>query len=144
MFYFASFGYVQASWEMIFGFLVVSLATSFVESLPISTELDDNLTVTLTSLLLGNLVFWGQELLLACEWVSILSFGSFCLCEWSVNGQKSYLLMLLNYYEPPQPSLVKKWQLPGFESSPSELNAKWSVYLPYELEEWTLWARDSL
>ncbi|KAB5520592.1 hypothetical protein DKX38_024911 [Salix brachista] len=57
MFYFASFGYVQESWEMIFGFLVVSLASSFVESLPISTELDDNLTVTLTSLLLGNLVF---------------------------------------------------------------------------------------
>ncbi|KAF9665824.1 hypothetical protein SADUNF_Sadunf16G0164100 [Salix dunnii] len=57
MFYFASFGYVQESWEMIFGFLVVSFASSFVESLPISTELDDNLTVTLTSLLLGNLVF---------------------------------------------------------------------------------------
>ncbi|KAL9404738.1 hypothetical protein Peur_001710 [Populus x canadensis] len=57
MFYFSAFGYVQKSWEMILGFLIVSLASSFVESLPISTELDDNLTVTLTSLLLGNLVF---------------------------------------------------------------------------------------
>uniref|UniRef100_A0A6N2L477 Phytol kinase n=1 Tax=Salix viminalis TaxID=40686 RepID=A0A6N2L477_SALVM len=57
MHYFAAFGYVQESWEMILGFLVVSLASSFVESLPISTELDDNLTVTLTSILLGNLVF---------------------------------------------------------------------------------------
>jgi farnesol kinase len=57
MYYFASFGYVQKSWEMLLGFLVVSLASAFVESLPISTELDDNLTVTLTSILLGNLVF---------------------------------------------------------------------------------------
>ena len=57
MHYLAAFGYVQESWEMILGFLVVSLASSFVESLPISTELDDNLTVTLTSILLGNLVF---------------------------------------------------------------------------------------
>ncbi|XP_011025082.1 PREDICTED: probable phytol kinase 3, chloroplastic [Populus euphratica] len=57
MHYFSAFGYVQKSWEMTLGFLIVSLASSFVESLPISTELDDNLTVTLTSLLLGNLVF---------------------------------------------------------------------------------------
>ncbi|KAJ6895886.1 farnesol kinase [Populus alba x Populus x berolinensis] len=57
MYYFASFGYVEKSWEMLLGFLVVSLASAFVESLPISTELDDNLTVTLTSILLGNLVF---------------------------------------------------------------------------------------
>ena len=57
MYYFASFGYIEKSWEMLFGFLVVSLASAFVESLPISTELDDNLTVTLTSIMLGNLVF---------------------------------------------------------------------------------------
>ncbi|XP_034886839.1 probable phytol kinase 3, chloroplastic isoform X1 [Populus alba] len=57
MCYFASFGYVEKSWEMLLGFLVVSLASAFVESLPISTELDDNLTVTLTSILLGHLVF---------------------------------------------------------------------------------------
>ncbi|KAH7549859.1 hypothetical protein ACOSP7_025169 [Xanthoceras sorbifolium] len=57
MYYFASFGYIQYNWEMVFGFLVVSLASAIVESLPISTVLDDNLTVTLTSILVGNLVF---------------------------------------------------------------------------------------
>ncbi|XP_044483663.1 probable phytol kinase 3, chloroplastic [Mangifera indica] len=57
MYYFASFGYLQCSWELVFGFLVVSLASAVVESLPISTQLDDNLTVTLTSLLVGSLVF---------------------------------------------------------------------------------------
>ncbi|KAJ9167515.1 hypothetical protein P3X46_022161 [Hevea brasiliensis] len=57
MHYFASFGYVRESWEMALGFLMVSLASAFVESLPISTRLDDNLTVTLTSILLGSLVF---------------------------------------------------------------------------------------
>ncbi len=62
MFYFSSFGYFQKSWEMVLGFLVVSLASALVESLPISTELDDNLTVPLTSILVGSLVFWFQEL----------------------------------------------------------------------------------
>ncbi|OAY24180.1 farnesol kinase, chloroplastic isoform X2 [Manihot esculenta] len=57
MHYFASFGYVRESWEMAFGFLVISLASALVESLPISTKLDDNLTVTVTSLLVGSLVF---------------------------------------------------------------------------------------
>ncbi|GMY10553.1 farnesol kinase, chloroplastic isoform X1 [Fagus crenata] len=57
MFYFSSFGYFQKSWEMVLGFLVVSLASALVESLPISTELDDNLTVPLTSILVGSLVF---------------------------------------------------------------------------------------
>ncbi|XP_048227009.1 farnesol kinase, chloroplastic isoform X2 [Ricinus communis] len=57
MYYFASFGYLRKSYEMILGFLVVSLASTLVESLPISTELDDNLTVTVTSILLGTLVF---------------------------------------------------------------------------------------
>ncbi|GAB2215130.1 hypothetical protein Drorol1_Dr00019507 [Drosera rotundifolia] len=56
MFYFSWFGYVQASWDMVFGFLIVSLAATVVESLPISTDLDDNLTVPLTSLLVGILV----------------------------------------------------------------------------------------
>ena len=62
MFYFSSFGYFQKSREMVLGFLVVSLASALVESLPISTELDDNLTVPLTSILVGSLVFWFQEL----------------------------------------------------------------------------------
>ncbi|KAK1578046.1 hypothetical protein Q3G72_027113 [Acer saccharum] len=57
MYYFASFGFIQYNWEMVFGFLVVSLASAIVESLPISTKLDDNLTVTLTSILVGSLVF---------------------------------------------------------------------------------------
>ncbi|OMO82820.1 Phosphatidate cytidylyltransferase [Corchorus capsularis] len=57
MYYFAHFGYIQESWEMVLGFLIVSLASAVVESLPISTELDDNLTVTLTSIFVGSLVF---------------------------------------------------------------------------------------
>lgn len=57
MCYFASFGYMQDSWEMIRGFFMVSLVSALVESLPLSTELDDNLTVPLTSVLVGSLVF---------------------------------------------------------------------------------------
>ncbi|XVE58997.1 hypothetical protein DITRI_Ditri05aG0008900 [Diplodiscus trichospermus] len=57
MYYFSYFGYIQASWELVLDFLVVSLASALVESLPINTELDDNLTVTLTSILVGSLVF---------------------------------------------------------------------------------------
>lgn len=55
--YFSLLGYVQESWEMVLGFLMVSLAATLVESLPISTELDDNLTVPVTSVLVGSLVF---------------------------------------------------------------------------------------
>ncbi|XP_022970488.1 farnesol kinase, chloroplastic [Cucurbita maxima] len=57
MYYFSSFGYVEGSNRMVLGFLVVSIASALVESLPISTEIDDNLTVPLTSLLVGSLVF---------------------------------------------------------------------------------------
>ncbi|CAN1856154.1 Probable phytol kinase 3, chloroplastic [Linum perenne] len=57
MHYFALLGYVEESWVMVLGFLIASLASAFVESLPISTELDDNLTVTLTCVLVGKLVF---------------------------------------------------------------------------------------
>ncbi|XP_059430420.1 probable phytol kinase 3, chloroplastic [Corylus avellana] len=57
MYYFSLFGFVRGSWEMVLGFLVASLASALVESLPISTELDDNLTVPLTSILVGTLVF---------------------------------------------------------------------------------------
>ncbi|XP_052186230.1 probable phytol kinase 3, chloroplastic isoform X2 [Diospyros lotus] len=57
MHYFFLFGFVKESWEMAWGFLVVSVVTALVESLPISTELDDNLTVPLTSVLVGSLVF---------------------------------------------------------------------------------------
>lgn len=57
MHYFGSFGYIEATWEMVWGFLIVSVASTVVESLPWSTTLDDNLTVPLTSILLGTLVF---------------------------------------------------------------------------------------
>ncbi|XP_039027921.1 probable phytol kinase 3, chloroplastic isoform X2 [Hibiscus syriacus] len=57
MYYFSYFGYIEESMEIVLGFLVVSVASALVESHPISTELDDNLTVTLTSILVGSLVF---------------------------------------------------------------------------------------
>lgn len=57
MHYFALFGYVKESWEMALGFLVVSLAAALVESHPTSTDLDDNLTVPLASILVGSFVF---------------------------------------------------------------------------------------
>lgn len=56
MHYFCSFGYLEESWEMVIGFLVVSLASTLVESHPLSTVLDDNLTVPLASFLVGSLV----------------------------------------------------------------------------------------
>ncbi|XP_057953362.1 probable phytol kinase 2, chloroplastic [Malania oleifera] len=57
MHYFSLFGYMRESWEMVFAFLVVSLVTALIESLPISSELDDNLTVPVASVLLGSFVF---------------------------------------------------------------------------------------
>jgi farnesol kinase len=57
MHYFSLFGYVEESWEMTLGFLIVSLATALVESHPISTDLDDNLTIPLASILVGIFVF---------------------------------------------------------------------------------------
>ncbi|KAF7849374.1 hypothetical protein BT93_L0868 [Corymbia citriodora subsp. variegata] len=57
MSYFSSFGYIQGSWEMVAGFLKVSLASALVESLPLSSQIDDNLTVPLTCTLVGSLVF---------------------------------------------------------------------------------------
>lgn len=57
MHYFSMFGYVEESWQMVLGFLVVSVASALVESHPISTTFDDNLMVPFTSLLVGTLVF---------------------------------------------------------------------------------------
>ncbi|XP_060202582.1 probable phytol kinase 3, chloroplastic [Lycium barbarum] len=54
--YFSLFGYIQVSSRTVLGFLFVSLAAALVESHPLSTELDDNLTVPLTSVLVGSLV----------------------------------------------------------------------------------------
>ncbi|KAH1196995.1 putative phytol kinase 3, chloroplastic [Glycine max] len=56
MWYFSSFGFIEGSWKLVLGFLLVSIVTAFVESLPISTELDDNLTVPLTSILVGSII----------------------------------------------------------------------------------------
>ncbi|XP_037409989.1 probable phytol kinase 2, chloroplastic [Triticum dicoccoides] len=53
---FHTFGFIEESWHMTFGFLVVSIAAALVESHPISTELDDNLTVPLPSFLVGSLI----------------------------------------------------------------------------------------
>ncbi|KAF8402600.1 hypothetical protein HHK36_010688 [Tetracentron sinense] len=57
MHYFCAFGLVQESWEMLGGFFIVSLVSAVVESLPISTEVDDNLTVPLASVFVSSLVF---------------------------------------------------------------------------------------
>ncbi|XP_062207326.1 probable phytol kinase 2, chloroplastic [Phragmites australis] len=57
MHYFHTFGFIEETWYMALGFLAVSVAATLVESLPISSELDDNLTVPLTSFLVGSLLF---------------------------------------------------------------------------------------
>ena len=57
MHYFHTFGFIEQTWNMALGFLVVSIAAALVESHPISTELDDNLTIPLTSFLVGSLIF---------------------------------------------------------------------------------------
>jgi farnesol kinase len=57
MWYFSSFGFMEGCWKKVIGFLVVSVIAAVVESLPISTELDDNLTVPLASILVGSIVF---------------------------------------------------------------------------------------
>ncbi|KEH28892.1 hypothetical protein MtrunA17_Chr4g0006481 [Medicago truncatula] len=57
MWYFSLFGYMEEGWSKVIGFLVVSVITAVVESHPISTDLDDNLTVPLTSILVGSMVF---------------------------------------------------------------------------------------
>ncbi|KAL6575345.1 hypothetical protein OROMI_012630 [Orobanche minor] len=57
MMYFRWFGYMEGSSVMVVRFLVVSIACALVESHPISTLLDDNLTVPLVVILLGTLLF---------------------------------------------------------------------------------------
>ncbi|KAL8205993.1 hypothetical protein R6Q57_009544 [Mikania cordata] len=57
MYYFSMFSYMQKDLKMVVGFLVVSLASAFVESHTICTKLDDNLLVPLASVLIGTLVF---------------------------------------------------------------------------------------
>ena len=58
MYYFSSFGYMESTgWDMILRFLVISIASALIESLPISTDIDDNLTIPVTSALVGTLLF---------------------------------------------------------------------------------------
>jgi len=57
MCYFNIFGFVEKSWTMVAAFGVISLVAAVVESLPISTCLDDNLTVPVASVLFSALVF---------------------------------------------------------------------------------------
>uniref|UniRef100_A0A0A9BZZ1 Uncharacterized protein n=1 Tax=Arundo donax TaxID=35708 RepID=A0A0A9BZZ1_ARUDO len=58
MCYFHRFGFVAKSWTMVIAFGAISLVAATVESLPISTRLDDNLTVPLATMLVGGLVFY--------------------------------------------------------------------------------------
>ncbi|KAL6630680.1 hypothetical protein ACP70R_028531 [Stipagrostis hirtigluma subsp. patula] len=58
MCYFHHFGFVEESWTMVMAFCVISFVAAIVESLPISTRLDDNLTVPLASVLVGGLIFY--------------------------------------------------------------------------------------
>jgi farnesol kinase len=57
MLYFASFGYYEVSTGMLLSSLLISIVATIVESLPISTQIDDNLTVPLVSVLVGLLFF---------------------------------------------------------------------------------------
>ncbi|CAO2814404.1 unnamed protein product [Amaranthus hypochondriacus] len=57
MHYFSMFGFMEQSSDLVLRFLIVSLISALVESLPISTELDDNLTVPLASFLAGGFLF---------------------------------------------------------------------------------------
>lgn len=52
-YYFSFFGFYPVSSKLVMTTLIVSSVTTFVESLPISTKLDDNLTVPLTSFVVG-------------------------------------------------------------------------------------------
>lgn len=65
MCYFSIFGFVEKSWTMVAAFRVISLVAAVVESLPISTRLDDNLTVPVASVLPswrpGFLFHWSQK-----------------------------------------------------------------------------------
>nr|CAB3462802.1 unnamed protein product [Digitaria exilis] len=58
MCYFNIFGFIEKSWTMVGAFVIISLVAAIVESLPISTRLDDNLTVPLASVLVGALLFY--------------------------------------------------------------------------------------
>jgi farnesol kinase len=66
MCYLHRFGLVEQSWAMAVAFGVTSLVAAVVESLPISTRLDDNLTVPLASALVGSLVLYSMGVRSLC------------------------------------------------------------------------------
>ncbi|GFP98985.1 probable phytol kinase 3 chloroplastic [Phtheirospermum japonicum] len=62
MLYFSSFGYIEENSKMVLGFLIVSIVTALVESHPLSTKLDDNLTVPLSAMLMDNSYPTGHQI----------------------------------------------------------------------------------
>lgn len=58
MCYFHLFGFIEQSWIMVAAFGITSLTAAIVESLPVSTRLDDNLTAPIASALVGGLLFY--------------------------------------------------------------------------------------
>ncbi|CDP14245.1 unnamed protein product [Coffea canephora] len=57
MHYFLRFVYTEGSWEISYKFSIVSVVAGLVESHPISTKLDDDLTVPLSSAVVGSCKF---------------------------------------------------------------------------------------
>ncbi|KAI0488633.1 hypothetical protein KFK09_028472 [Dendrobium nobile] len=57
LYYFSAFGYFHLDWRTVEKVVLVSLAATIVESLPISQVIDDNITVPITSMLAACLVF---------------------------------------------------------------------------------------
>ncbi|XP_062184207.1 probable phytol kinase, chloroplastic [Phragmites australis] len=58
LFYFSSLGYIHVSWEEIFGKLVlVALAATIVECIPVTDVVDDNISVPLATMLVAFLLF---------------------------------------------------------------------------------------
>ncbi|KAK6135105.1 hypothetical protein DH2020_031168 [Rehmannia glutinosa] len=56
MYYFSWLGYIEESPNMVLGFLAVSIAAALVESHPLSTKIEDNVTVPLASMVVGTFV----------------------------------------------------------------------------------------
>ncbi|KAL3829477.1 hypothetical protein ACJIZ3_018279 [Penstemon smallii] len=57
MYYFSWFGYIKETPNMVLKLFIVSVASALVESHPLSTKIDDNLTVPLAAMLIGSFVF---------------------------------------------------------------------------------------
>ena len=55
-YYFTYFGFYTLTTKLVISTFVISLVATVVESLPISTRLDDNFTVPLSSFIVGKLL----------------------------------------------------------------------------------------